>query len=165
MVVFDTNFLIHLMQKDSPPVKHPDTKEFVTNVSGRIKYLIGKLHENNTKILIPTPVLAEVLTRFGNRAEELIRTLNNTYRFEFAPFDTTAAIEIGMTFYSSRQSGDKRGGSRRSWQRVKFDRQIVSIAKTRNATTVYSNDDQVRKYAEESGMKGVAIWELDEPPP
>lgn len=164
MVVFDTNFLVLLMQEDPPPVVHPETKAEVANVRERIEYLIERLHKTRTKIIIPTPVLAELLIRFADRTEEIVDVLRQTYRFEFAAFDTAAAIETGMVLFKHRRAGDKKGGSSESWTKVRFDRQIVSIAKSRNAVAVYSTDEQVRKYTEDLGMKAISVWDLDEPP-
>ena len=167
MVVFDTNFLVMLLQDDFPPVTHPDTKEKFKgeDVKRRIAHLICELQKKRSKILIPTPVLAEVFTRFGSQTDEIIQILGRDYGFQFAPFDTKAAIEAGMAFYSARQKGDKKAGSRRAWQRVKFDRQVVSIAKAHGASIVYSNDKQVRTWASELGMTALAVWDLDPPPP
>lgn len=154
-----------LIQENFPAVIHPETKEEVENVKRKIQQLIDELQKSRTKILIPTPVLAETFTRFGGKTDEVFQILHKDYGFQFGPFDIRAAIEAGMAFYSARQQGDKKSGSSRSWQKVKFDRQIVSIAKVNNATAVYSNDKQVRRWAEELGMRGIAVWDLESPPP
>lgn len=164
MVIFDTNFLVLLLQDDAPGTTHPDTGEEIANVKERIEHLLESLHRSRTKVLIPTPVLAELFAGFGSSTDEIVQLLTDNYNFEFAPFSVAAAIETGMAFYSARQTGDKRSGSKRAWQRVKFDRQIVSIAKVNRASAVYSNDSQVRKWAEDLGMNAIAVWDLDKPP-
>lgn len=70
-----------------------------------------------------------------------------------------------MAFYTAKKQGNKKAGSRRPWQHIKFDRQIVSIAKVNNATAVYSNDKEVLKWSEQLGMQGIAVWDLADPPP
>ncbi|HPG68835.1 MAG TPA: hypothetical protein PLO37_18460 [Candidatus Hydrogenedentes bacterium] len=157
--------MLFLLREDLPPIHHPDTGEEIQDARRKIQHLVVQLQKSRTKILIPTPVLAEILAMFGGKADEIVRELSQNYHLEFAPFDTMSAIEAGMAFYSARQQGDKKGGSQRSWQRVKFDRQIVSIAKAHRATAVYSNDKEVLKWTEELGMKGIAAWDLDSPPP
>lgn len=165
MVVFDTNFLVLLLQERFPPVIHPETREKVVDPKAKIGHLIGQLQAKRTKVLIPTPVLAEICTRFGSKVNEIVQILSQGYGFEFAPFDTRAAIEAGLAFHSAREQGDKKSGSAGSWQKVKFDRQIVAIAKVNNAAAVYSNDEDVRRWSEVLGIRGVAVWDLADPPP
>ena len=165
MVVFDANFLAFLLQEDHPPIEHPRTKEKMGDMKRRIQHLLVGLQETKTKILIPTPALTEILTIFADKTGEIIRELEQSYGFEIVPFDTKSAIEAGMFFYSARKQGDKRGGSQRAWQRVKFDRQIVSIAKAHGATGVYSTDGEVLEMARQLNMEGIDIWDLRDPPP
>jgi hypothetical protein len=46
---------------------------------------------------------------------------------------------------------------------VKFDRQIVAVAKVNGAHTIYSDDDDVRKFATKAAMKVIATWDLPVP--
>ncbi|MDA2934247.1 hypothetical protein MYX82_07875, partial [Acidobacteria bacterium AH-259-D05] len=48
---------------------------------------------------------------------------------------------------------------------VKFDRQIVAIAKVENAHTIYSDDDHLKSYGEKVGIKVVSVSDLPLPPP
>ena len=45
------------------------------------------------------------------------------------PFGTRAAVEAAAAHREAMLAGDKREGSSASWAKVKFDRQIVAIAK------------------------------------
>jgi predicted nucleic acid-binding protein len=65
------------------------------------------------------------------------------------PFDTRAAIELAVMTRNAIDQGDKRGGVDAPWNKVKFDRQIVAIAKVAGATTIYSDDLQLRTFAEQ----------------
>ena len=49
--------------------------------------------------------------------------------------------------------------------KVKFDRQIIAICKVRGVDTIFSNDEDVRKFAEREDMIAKAIWDLPDPPP
>jgi hypothetical protein len=48
--------------------------------------------------------------------------------------------------------------------KVKFDRQIVAIAKTQGATAVYSDDGQVASFAIECGMEAYKLSDIVNPP-
>jgi hypothetical protein len=58
----------------------------------------------------------------------------------------------------------KRGTSNATWTKIKFDRQIVAIAKVHNATTIYSDDDDMRAIATRAKMKVIGLAELPLPP-
>ena len=60
---------------------------------------------------------------------------------------------------------DKKGGSKGTWAKVKFDRQIIAIAKVREVSVIYSNDDDIRSFARKEGMKVISVWDLPDPPP
>jgi hypothetical protein len=49
--------------------------------------------------------------------------------FYVVPFDTLAAIELAVMTRNALAAGDKRAGSKESWAKVKFDRQIAAIAR------------------------------------
>jgi hypothetical protein len=72
-----------------------------------------------------------------------------------------AAIELTDRGKSGK---GKKGGSDAPYQKVKFDRQIVAIAKVNRAHTIYSDDADVRKFATKAGIKAVPTWDLPIPP-
>ena len=51
-----------------------------------------------------------------------------------------------------------------SKSKIKFDRQIVAIAKAEGAHTVYSDDKDVHSYASRAGLKAYRTVDLDLPP-
>ena len=61
------------------------------------------------------------------------------------------------------RAGDKKEGTA-SWLKVKFDRQIVAIAKIEGADVIYSNDDDIARYSARDGLEVVALEELPAPP-
>ncbi len=61
---------------------------------------------------------------------------------------------------SALNSGDKKDGIDAPWNKVKFDRQIVAIAKVHQAHTVYSDDRKLRNSARKVGLTAVGIHEL-----
>jgi hypothetical protein len=60
-------------------------------------------------------------------------------------------------------AGNKRGGAQGTWAKVKYDRQIVAIAKVEAADTIYSDDEDVRKLAIQAGLAVMKISELPLP--
>lgn len=62
------------------------------------------------------------------------------------------------------RAGDKRGGSAEPWQKVKYDRQIIAIARVYGANLIYSDDDGIKTFADQIGLTVVRTWELPLPP-
>jgi hypothetical protein len=61
--------------------------------------------------------------------------------------------------------GDKRGATPEAeWAKVKFDRQIVAIARVVGAKAIYTNDGQLAKHAKAAGLDAIGSDELPEPP-
>ena len=58
----------------------------------------------------------------------------------------------------------RRGGPGATRGKVKFDRQIVAIAKVEGAHTIYTDDDDVVGYASQVGLKARRTAELELPP-
>jgi len=164
MVVIDaTNLLLMLRPgthvpagKDGLPVDKP--KE-------RIEYLIARLDKEKTKVIIPTPALSEALVRAGSVAtQEIVEKLQKFSVFRIESFDTRAAIEVAAMTRKALDSGKKRGPSSATWAKVKYDRQIVAIAKVSGATTIYSDDDDIAALGKEAKINVVKIKDLPLPP-
>lgn len=90
--------------------------------------------------------------------------LNSSAHFKIVPFDTRAAIELAQITRVAIDSGDKKAGSSSSWAKVKFDRQIVAIARTEGAQTIYSDDEDIVRCARKLGIEVIGICELSLPP-
>jgi hypothetical protein len=60
--------------------------------------------------------------------------------------------------------GDKRGGVAAAWAKIKFDRQIVAIAKVFNVSNIYSDDEDVRALAAPENISVISLAELPLPP-
>jgi len=59
--------------------------------------------------------------------------------------------------------GDKKEGSS-NWSKVKFDRQIVAIARVEGAERIYSNDDDIKRFGASDGIEVVMLDDLELPP-
>ncbi len=167
MVVFDTSILLLVLDPNAKAPVDPNTGDPVEKAAERIEYLIENLTADREKIVIPTPVLSEVLVHSGAAMELYLDTLNGQSAFRIAPFDQKAAIEAAIAL----RDAIKRGGHRvdaanpdATKTKIKFDRQIVAIAKAEGAHTIYSDDDDVHSYAGRSGLKAYRTAELNLPP-
>lgn len=166
MVLLDTDFLSLIFRQEPGKLPlDPETKEEIRRPKEKIDFLIETLSREQQKILIPTPVLSELLCLLKDDAPGVLSKLTDTYGFEIAPFDTKAAVEAAMAMNAARTQGSKKGGSAKTWHEIKFDRQIVAIAKSRQVDTVYSNDKDIRKYCDTDSIRVISVWELPDPPP
>jgi predicted nucleic acid-binding protein len=161
----DADILLMLFMPDVPAPLDPKTQKPVDRAKERIENLIETLDTERKKIIIPTPALSEFLARAGVAAPKILDNLNDSARFKIVPFDERAAVEAAASTYEAHQAGDKRGGSQSSWSKIKFDRQIVAIAKVENAEVIYSDDDDVRRFAKKCGIRVIGVSELPLPPP
>lgn len=159
MVVIDATMLLLLLRPDTPvPGAVDQPKE-------RIEFLVQQLDKAKTKIIVPTPALSEALVRAGATATpQIIEHLQKYAVFSIEPFDTRAAIEVAAMAREAASTGRKRGNSNATWAKVKYDRQIVAIAKVNGATTIYSDDGDIAALARRARIAVVGIADLPLPP-
>lgn len=146
---------------------HPTAKppKPITDLPARIQILIDDLEAAGAKIIVAAPILAEFLVLAGPKdGASYLAELTTNDVFDIKPFDTKSAVEAAEMHRKSAAKGDKKSGSRSSWQVVKVDRQFVAIAKVNNATCIYSDDDGVRKLAEAVGIECKGVDDLPIPP-
>jgi predicted nucleic acid-binding protein len=103
-------------------------------------------------MILPTPVLCEFLILAGRDGPGYLDKLSGLKNILVKPFDQVAAIELAAVEVEDRLKEGKRGGSASPWAKLRFDRQIVAIAKTNGATRIYSDDEDVRKFATRLGI-------------
>lgn len=167
MVVFDSSILLLVLDPKARPPVDPDTGKPIDRAADRIEYLIDTLNNDQQKIIIPTPVLSEVLVNAGDAMQKYIQIINNQSVFRIASFDQKAAIEAALAHKDAMDRGGLRidtASPDATKTKIKFDRQIVAIAKAEGAEAVYSDDDDVIGYAQRSGIKAYRTIDLDLPP-
>ena len=140
LVCFDTNILIWGIRG----IATSGQEHMVIRAK---KYMLH-LSNNNIKVLLPTPVIAEYLTRYDAESrKQQIEFLQE--RFRIAPFDLPAA-SMAAAIQNRRNliSGLKEefGGNRGS---IKTDCQIIAVATVAGADTIVSHDAALRKLAED----------------
>jgi hypothetical protein len=131
----------------------------------RLALLISSLEKARTRIIIPAPALSELLVRAGATAsQQIVEEIGKASVFRIEAFDALAAIELATMTREALRTRDKKGGVQDPWAKVKFDKQIVAIAKVHQASAIYSDDKGVKTHAEKMGMSVIRIIDLPSPP-
>lgn len=164
MVVVDATILMLMLRPDTPVPADPDGVP-IDRPAERIAALVEQLQKSRTKIVIPTPALSEALVRAGAAAsQEIVERLQKYAVFQIAPFEARAAIEVAAMTRNLRASGKKKENPDATWAKLKYDRQIVAIAKVVGATTIYSDDKDIRTIAADAEIPVIGIADLPLPP-
>ena len=151
MVLFDAGILIKLLDARTPDGQR-----------AKLDYLVSTLQKTRTKILIPTPALSEFYVKAD---PDVVANFKGKSAFIIASFDEKAALECSISVADAIRLRDKKAAQPDSpWQKIKFDHQIVAIAKCNGATTIYSEDAGLRKFAELLGLKALSTDDLPEDP-
>lgn len=167
MVVFDSALLLLVLDPRARPPLDLETGRPVDKAADRVEYLIKQLSADKQKIIVPTPVLSEVLVHAGSATYKYLEILNNHATFRIAPFDQKAAIEAALAMRDALDRGGHRVDAAHpdaTKTKIKFDRQIVAVAKAEGAHTIYSDDEDVRNYGQRAGLTVVRTAQLDLPP-
>lgn len=156
MVVFDANFLIFFLD--------PKLKTGAGN-NPRVDYLVETIEKSRERIVVPTPALSELLVGAKDAAPKYLDTITRSRFFRIEPFGERAAVEAAAMTRDAIARGSKSDPATDStWAKVKFDRQIVAIARVVGSTTIYSQDSDLARHAEQVGISVVRLEDLLEPP-
>ena len=166
MIAIDNTMLSLLLHPKARPPQDPNTGQVVDRLEDRLEVLLQDWEEDNETVLIPTPVLSEFLILADKDGPSYLSEIDANPHFVIAAFDQRAAVELAVMNLSIRKSQTKsrRGNAEGTWAKIKFDRQIVAIAKTNGATIIYSDDSDVEKFAKQQMISVVKTWELPLPP-
>lgn len=164
MVVFDATTLMLAIRPESGRPIDSETGEPIEHAAERIAFLIAEMDKSKTKIGIPTPALSEVLVRAGSGAPKIVERIGQLSVFQVLNFDEMSAIEVAMMTKVALDSGDKRDGSDEVWAKIKYDRQIIGIARRARATAIYTDDRGLRNTAVRSGFTVIRLADLQLPP-
>ncbi len=149
-VAVDTSFLTLLFNRKGTAS--------VPKAADLIDDLIQELEKKKAKVIIPTPTLTEVLLKAPKSGPTYIEKLKGYSCFQIKSFDEKAAVELAETLIAS--IGKKRTRKDVAKTKVTFDRQIVAVARAHGATEMYSDDRNVRDFAEECGMEAFGFSNL-----
>jgi predicted nucleic acid-binding protein len=154
LVAFDSSFLIPLFDS-----RWGDKGQ----LDPRIAHLLSTLDRAKATIVVPTPALSELLIGARDAAPRYLKAISISARFRVAPFDARAAVEAAAAHREAIDRRNKKEGSP-SWDKVKYDRQILSIAIVEGASHLYSNDDDLKRISIGSPIEVLALDDLPEPP-
>lgn len=159
----DTSLLLYILdEKTSAPIDSATGKP-VERCAERVNLLIANLASKREKLIVPTPVLAEVLVKAGPAAPSYLRILDTNRAIRLVDFNALAAIEASVMIADVFASADRPvGGDARV--KMKFDVMIAAIAKVNGASTVYSDDPGIGKLGKQHGFETVGIAQLPLPP-
>ncbi len=155
--LFDTSVLLLAMHPDASPPIDPATKKALEHPKQRVDYLIRNLSKARKKIVIPAPVLTEILVHAGESTNEYVQNFQQP-PFRIVPFDTRAAIECASAIH---RHGIKGKGRENPRAKIKFDRQIIAIAQVERVETIYSDDGDIFKYGTQAGIEVIRSYELE----
>lgn len=165
MIVFDASVLLLLLNPETPPPKDVTTGQPVGRCKDRIEYFIAQLTKQREKIIIPTPALSEALIKAEEAAPQYLEIMRNSRFFQISPFNTMAAVEAAeLMRLRIAKLGTLKGDAIDSRAKVKFDHQIVAIARVSRATTIFTDDDGLQKLATSFGISAQGVASLPLPP-
>lgn len=163
MVVFDATTLLLLFAPDASVPKDSNGKP-IPFAKERIDGLVADLSKRKVKIIVPTPALSEALVRAGPVAgANYLAGIRKSGWFRIESFDERAAIEVAEMTKEAIDRGDKKNGSDATWAKVKYDRQIVAIAKVNSASAIYSDDINLTSFARRQGLRVISVVDLNVP--
>lgn len=164
MVVFDATILLPVLWPEVPVPKDPaNNNQPVDRFRERIDHLVETLDKDGSKVIIPTPVLSEILVRAAEAGPEYLEKINGASAFRIVPFDTRAAVEVAAMSHGSLRQQERRRRGNQTIAKLKYDRQIVAIAKVEGASVIYSDDRDLPNIAATVGLSVIRSWELPLP--
>lgn len=163
MVVFDTTTILLVIDPTARPPVEPGTTTPVSRCAERVDFLLKGLSERGVRVMVPTPVIAEFLVKGGKNKVQYAQNFIASRNFVVGDFDIRAAIELVHLNDPDLSSG-KQLDPIVTKAKIKFDRQVVAIAKVEGADTLYTHDTGLRDVALANGLRVVMTWELPLPP-
>lgn len=166
MVSCDATFLSLLFHEKAEPPYGKDGKP-VEAAKERIDHQVKLLNKDKAVLLIPTPALSELLTILDEKAiPAVLNEISKSSRFKVVAFDQKAAIEAAlMTRAAISEGRGKKDALQASiWSKIKFDRQIMAIAKASGADILYSDDPDMLTHGKRAGIQVIKTEDLPIPP-
>src|SRR5437870_2623147 len=121
MVGFDAHFVMFALC--------PAIPASVDHAKERVLNLLQQLQDAKERIVVPTPALTEFLVPAESAGPRYLDELQRSSRFKIAAYSIRAAVEVAAAIEAAVTKKDKRDGTRDSWAKVNFDRQIAGICK------------------------------------
>ncbi|MHA3576883.1 type II toxin-antitoxin system VapC family toxin [Yersinia enterocolitica] len=163
-IIFDTNILVQAItgMRDGCKLSNPENGQEIPDPMRRVEALIDMVESSGGSIIIPTPVLAEYLVGIDKSEHQThLKLIQKQSCFEIATFDELAAIECAqMPTLKELKQMMKADTS----NKVRFDRQIISIAISLNVDEVLTHDKGVFNRCKEMGITVKSLADIDPAP-
>lgn len=134
MIAIDPNILSMIIYPGTSVPDDHRTGQPIALARERANQLVEEASRNKESVLIAAPILAEVLVVVASRDRGLC---HGTGAVAYSP---NQAVRCALRTRAAKDAGDKRDGARDSWAKVKYDRQLLAIAKVEGVGEVYSTD-------------------------
>ena len=158
---FDSTMLSLLLNPNCKPPTDADGNP-IPLAKRRAEFLVEKLGKSKQKIIIPTPVAAEVLTAIGPDAQAYFEIVAQQRLFDIASFDPKCAIELALLNRNVFGPNDRKDRLE-PYQKVKIDRQILAIFVACGVYEVYTDDLALGARARLCGLMPIRTAELPVP--
>jgi predicted nucleic acid-binding protein len=157
--VVDTSVLIYLINPNASAPQDEKSGQPVSHCKERLEGLLESLSANDVEVIVPTPVLSELLIKSGEAIGEILQIVRGKRAVRIEPFDMRAAAENALLRRNPKATA--RAGSAKS--DVTFDCQIMAIARVHQAAMLYTDDAQFRTRCEALGIPTYGIADLPIP--
>lgn len=148
--------------KDGSMLHNPENGDEIPDPMRRVEALIDMVETRGGSIIIPTPVLAEYLVGIDKKDHQThLNLIQRKSCFEIASFDEIAAIECAQMPSIKELKVMMKSDTA---NKVKFDRQIISIAKSLNVDEIWTHDKGVFNRCKEMGMIAKSLADIDPAP-
>jgi predicted nucleic acid-binding protein len=140
-----------------------NTGKAIKHARERIDGLIQKVERERDYVVIPTPALSEALVVVAPDVQKYLEILHSQACFKIVGFGERAAVEVALRAKAALGAHDKKEAVKSAWNKVKYDRQIVAIAKCENVSAIYSADRDIHSHAKLWGMSVFNACDLTVP--
>lgn len=164
MIAVDTSVFLYLFMPDTSPPIDASTGRPVERCQERVEFLISTLSKTGTKLVLPTPMITETLVSTGESASAYLDLLRRQSVFRIADFDQRAALECSVMMSQHWAGSLKQLRTEVHRHRIKFDLQIVAIARVAGAYEILSDDPSIKAVSAITGMQCRGIADLPLPP-
>lgn len=150
MPVFDSSVLLLALDPNVKAPTDPATNKPVEYAVERVEHFIEGCVNRKERIIIPTPVLSEVLVHADEAWDDYLDILGKP-PFSIVPVDKKAALETAKLLVPIFRRGTLRNTTVTK-TKIKFDRLIVAVAKSQEVNVIYSDDQHIHNIANQAGI-------------
>lgn len=165
--VIDANVLMQVMGDCENGLICPITGEEISDLQNRTEALVQYFSDDAHMILIPAPVLAEILVRYEESThQDVLNAIKSSPALQVAPFNEICAVECARILSKAEIKQWQAAGDAKA--KISVDRQVIATGIAYGADELWTHDDRVFKkvdsLAGETGMIARSLSEVDPQP-